>query len=165
MSVNNVFMGLFFFYLGHMWHWAMEKFGDRRMLLFSTVLVVAAARARASADGGDDDYDDGEAYWNIAYGRDAGESLMDIEGMQTMRRTHDDGVTLLHLADDLVGHIVVEDAAVVALLLALATGYAAAYGARAHPHDFALDALHFQLPGHLAQRGVCIALPAGASVD
>lgn len=24
-------------------------------------------------------------YWNIAYGRDAGESLMDIEGMQTMR--------------------------------------------------------------------------------
>ena len=24
-------------------------------------------------------------YWNIAYGRDAGESQMDIEGMQTMR--------------------------------------------------------------------------------
>ena len=43
MSVNNVFMGLFFFYLGHLWHWAMEKFGDRRMLLFSAVLVVAAA--------------------------------------------------------------------------------------------------------------------------
>lgn len=42
MSVNNVFMGLFFFYLGHLWHWAMEKFGDRRMLLFSIVLAVAA---------------------------------------------------------------------------------------------------------------------------
>jgi len=87
------------------------------------------------------------------------------EGWPQYTGEHDDGVTLLHLADDLVGHIVIEDATVVALLLALATGYAAAYGARAHPHDFALDALHFQLPGHLAQRGVCIALPAGASVD
>lgn len=43
LSINNVFMGIYFFYLGHLWHWAMERYGDRRMLLLSVVLLVLAA--------------------------------------------------------------------------------------------------------------------------
>lgn len=43
LSTSNVFMGIFFFYLGHLWHWAMERWGDRRMLVASIVLVALAS--------------------------------------------------------------------------------------------------------------------------
>ena len=42
MSTNNVFMGIYFFYLGHLWHWMMDRMGDKRMLVISVVLVVLA---------------------------------------------------------------------------------------------------------------------------
>ncbi len=43
LSTSNVFMGIFFFYLGHLWHWAMERWGDRRMLAASVLMAGAAA--------------------------------------------------------------------------------------------------------------------------
>lgn len=39
MSLNNVFMGVFFFYLGRMWHMAMDRFRGR-MLPVSVLLVA-----------------------------------------------------------------------------------------------------------------------------
>ena len=35
-------MGIYFFYLGHLWHWMMDRMGDKRMLVISVVLVVLA---------------------------------------------------------------------------------------------------------------------------
>lgn len=42
MSTSNVFMGIYFFYLGHLWHWMMNRLGDRRMLIISILLVLLA---------------------------------------------------------------------------------------------------------------------------
>lgn len=43
LSLNNVFMGIYYFYLGHLWHWVMEKLGDRRMLVLSVFLTILAS--------------------------------------------------------------------------------------------------------------------------
>lgn len=38
----------------------------------------------------------GSQYWNIAYGREAGQSALDVEGMQTMRTLADNMTYMLH---------------------------------------------------------------------
>lgn len=40
MSLDNVFMGIFFFELGRLWHMWMDRWGRRRTLLISTVLCL-----------------------------------------------------------------------------------------------------------------------------
>ena len=41
MSLNNVFMGVFFFHLGRNWHWLIERMGRNVTLVISSVLIVA----------------------------------------------------------------------------------------------------------------------------
>ncbi len=45
MSLNNVFMGVFFFYLGRVWHRLMNQFGARAMRMVSCAMVLAFAAA------------------------------------------------------------------------------------------------------------------------
>ena len=40
MSANNVFMGIFFFYLGMSWKWAMNRFSRRTILWASVCMVI-----------------------------------------------------------------------------------------------------------------------------
>lgn len=40
MSLDNVFMGVFFFYLGHLWSIAMQRFSTRNIQLLSIALVL-----------------------------------------------------------------------------------------------------------------------------
>lgn len=43
LNLNNVFMGVFFFYLGHYWHLLVARLGRRRMLILSAALVAMFA--------------------------------------------------------------------------------------------------------------------------
>lgn len=39
-NLNNIFMGVFFFFLGRVWHWALARMRRRNTLLISAVMVV-----------------------------------------------------------------------------------------------------------------------------
>lgn len=43
LNLNNVFIGVFFFYLGHYWHILLDNIGRRRMFFLSAVLVAVFA--------------------------------------------------------------------------------------------------------------------------
>lgn len=42
-SLNNVFMGIFFFFLGRVWHWALARLRRRNTLMISVVMVAIFA--------------------------------------------------------------------------------------------------------------------------
>ena len=43
MSMSNVFMGVFFFYLGHWWHWLQDRLRTEHFVALSAVLVAVFA--------------------------------------------------------------------------------------------------------------------------